>query len=107
MPIIRDDDRAPASPAEVTADLSYELVRACVAVTRLLGDHLGGPTWTPDDVEAELLRRTERRLHDFVVVFGEDAADAALLLAEAIDNLGSGTALDVGELFRLWRRVRA
>ena len=106
MPIFRDEDRAPASPAEVTADLSYELVRACVAVARLLGEDLGQPTWSPDDVEAELLRRLERRLHDFVLVFGtEDVADSLLLLAEAVDNLKAGDALDVADLARLWRRV--
>jgi hypothetical protein len=106
MPIIRDDDRPPAAPAEVAAALSYELVRACVAVARLLGDDLGRPTWSPADVEDELLRRLERRLDDFVVVFGaEDVADWVFLLAEAIDNLGAGEALDVAELARLWHRV--
>lgn len=107
MPIIRDEDRAPASPAEVTAELSYELARAFVAVARLLGDGLGRPDWSADQVEAELLRRLERRLHDAVVVFGpEEFADSLMLLAEAVDNLGSGEALDVDELGRLWRLHR-
>lgn len=107
MPITRLDDCPPASPGDVTHDLSRELVRACVAVSRLLGQGLGRPSWTPDAVEAELVHRLERRLCDFVVVFGvEDVADLLLLLAEAVDNLGGGETLDAGELARLWRRLQ-
>ena len=103
--LIDDDNAAPASPTEVTADLSYDLARAFVAVARLLAKDLGRPTWSPDQVEAELLRRLQRRLHDFVVVYGaETVADAQLILAEAVDNLGAGETLDVDELARLWRR---
>lgn len=106
MPIIRDDQYPPSSPAEATADLSHQLARAAVAVASVLADELGQSTWSADDVAAELLRRLERRLHDFVVVFGtEDVADSLVLLAEAIDNLGVGEALDVSELARLWSRL--
>ncbi|CAA9515195.1 MAG: hypothetical protein AVDCRST_MAG85-2569 [uncultured Solirubrobacteraceae bacterium] len=106
MPIHRDDRCSPSSPAEVTADLCHQLTRAGVAVARLLGDDLGRPTWSADDVAAELSLRLERRLHDFVVVFGtEDVVDSLILLAEAIDNLGMGETLEVSELVCLWSRL--
>jgi hypothetical protein len=107
MPIMPPEEpRDPASPAKIADELSYELARAFVAVACLLGDELGAPGWTPADVEAELLRRMQRRLHDFVVVFGtEDVADSLLILAEAVDNLGAGDMLDVETLAKLWQRL--
>ena len=108
MDIFHDPNRPLSTPAEAVENLSYELIRAFVAIGRLLGDEVGSPNWTPAAVQDELMRRLGRRLHDFVVVFGaEDVTDSLLLIAEAIDNLGGGEALDVDALAHLWHRIRS
>ena len=105
MPIIRDDGPSRASAEEVLDNLIDDLIRAFVAVGSVARDVVE-PDMTPEDLRVDLVLALRRRLGDFVAVFGgDDAADAQILLAEAVDNLDAGLWVDPADLFALARRL--
>src|SRR4051794_29484473 len=83
-------------PRSVERDLAHQLVRAFAGVDAMLQQQYENDVWrAPDAVAERLVETVAARLADMAVVFGpEDLADAAGLVAEAVDNLGSGEVLD-------------
>jgi hypothetical protein len=85
-----------ADAGSIEHALAAELVRGFAAVDALLQDHYERAMWqTPDRVAGELTHRIAKRLEDMEIVFGADELSAAaMLVSEAIDNLGNGEQLD-------------
>jgi hypothetical protein len=93
----------PADPAKIASTWAYELVRAFVAVDNLLQEQYERDAWeTPPRVAAQLEETILKRIDDMPLVFGPESMDgAAMLLGEAVDNLGSGERLDAWDALAL------
>ncbi len=85
-----------AGTGSIEQELAAELVRGFAAVDALLQDQYDQTMWQmPDRVARELTDRIAKRLRNMEIVFGaDDLSAAAMLVSEAIDNLGNGEQLD-------------